>query len=96
MKIYEIQFNDGEKEWIAANTVIEALQVSSSFSDYDLSDYDKETDVVLFPEEKWDESWITDTDEQDDEGNDAKICTFKQWMKDNNKPDMIALTLGNL
>ena len=92
MKIYEIQYSCGEKEWIAANTVIEALIISHGFSEMDICDLEREDDIVIFPEEKWSDAWVTDPDNLDDDGDETKLYTFKEWMDKNNVPDLIAMT----
>ena len=90
MKIYELQYHDGEKEWIAANTVIEALQVTTSISDMNISDYDEKTDIVEVPESEWENRIIFDVEYPEDKDLQR---TFKQWMEDNSKPDIIASTI---
>ena len=92
MKIYEIQYNCGEKEWIAANTIIEALKISSGFSDMDLVDFEYEDEIIIVPKEKWKDMYVTDPDCYDENNEQRKLYSFQEWMDKNNKPDMIAMT----
>ena len=60
-KIYEIQTN-GEKEWVCADTAIEALKAYSSITDITLSDFENDDDIVEVPKEKWENMYIFDID----------------------------------
>jgi len=46
MKIFEIVWGDGEKEWIAANTTIQALKVYSSMTGVDLDDFEDDDNII--------------------------------------------------
>ena len=92
-KIYEIQIN-GEKEWMCADTVIEALKAYCSITDTDLIDFDNDDDIVEVPKEKWHEMNIVDTDGDYDEENGYPITmTFAEYMeKEATSSDIIATT----
>lgn len=88
MKIFELNWeSQGEKEWIAAHTNIEALQVYCSITGTDLNDLDVEDTITEVPREKWTKMTVRDPDDSD------ITRTFAQWMKDNKKPDIIAGTM---
>lgn len=84
MKIYEIH-KHGEKEWVAANTIIEALQEYCSTTGTDLIDFDAEDDVIEIPESQWDEYTMRDEE-------DGIIKTFRQVMEETSTPEIIAGT----
>ena len=80
-KIYEIQIN-GEREWVCADTVIEALRMYSSITDITLADFDNDDDIVEVQREKWSEMNIVDTDgEYNNETGYPVIMTFAEYMK---------------
>lgn len=89
MKIYEFRI-DEEREWVAANTVIEAIQTHATTLSMDLSDYNKEDDIVELPESEWDKHTVIDTENEDKEPD----MTFREWMEQykNMGPDIIATT----
>lgn len=93
----------GEKYWVAAHTVIEAMQIHSQITDTDLMEYDHEDDVIELPFEKWKYYKVTDPEDRFPnrhygEGNcpisrySRRPITFQQWMNENHTPDMIATT----
>ena len=92
-KIYEIQIN-GEKEWVCADTAIEALKAYSSITDITLTDFENDDDIVEVPKEKWSEMNIVDTEvEYDDETGCPVIMTFAEYMeKEATSADIIATT----
>lgn len=92
MKIFELDWS-GEKEWVAANTNIEALKTHSAITGTDLVDYDDEDSIVEVPEEKWPEMRVINNEYDENDPDDWKEKTFEQWMKEHTKPDIIAGTL---
>lgn len=46
LKFYEFRFADGEKAWVLAHTVIEALLVFIESTLYDLEQFDRYDDIV--------------------------------------------------
>ena len=80
-KINEIQIN-GEREWVCADTAIEALRMYSSITDITLADFDNDDDIVEVPKEKWSEMNIVDTDgEYNNETGYPVITTFAEYME---------------
>lgn len=95
MKIFELQHEDGEKEWIAANTVIKALECYFKTTSMEFWDLHDEADIVEVPEEKWSEMYIKNIDYDPQDPEDWQERTFKDWM-DNNKnygPDILCGTM---
>ena len=90
-KIYEIRIA-GEKEWICADTAIEALKFYFGLTEMDLSDFEDEDDIVEIPKSEWDRKFIYDTDEQDKNGNYPISQTFAEFMKTATGCEMIATT----
>lgn len=89
-KIYEIQIN-GEKEWVCADTAIEALKAYSSITDITLTDFENDDDIVEVPKEKWSEMKILNIDEFEDDSRTE--ITFSEYMeKEATSADIIATT----
>ncbi len=91
MKIFEIIYNDGEKQWVAANTVIEALREVLSIESTDI---DLMEDVVELPEDKWDESTVTNSEYDENDKDDWQVLTFRDFMQKEvtSHPQIIAAT----
>ena len=93
MNIYEIQWQrQGEREWVAAHTTVEAIKVYCSATDMDLTDFDDEDEIVMIPREKWSGMVIYNADYDKADPDDLKYKTFEQWMAENSRPDIIAGT----
>lgn len=54
MKIYALMI-DGKTEWVAANTIIEALQKYITITGIELSEFDNDDDIKEISIEKWSE-----------------------------------------
>ena len=86
MKIFEIKWTKyDETEWVAADTNIEALKTYCEMTSMDLDDFDDADEIVELPKSKWGKYTVKTEDEGE--------MTFKQWMKENSKPDIIAGTM---
>lgn len=91
MKIFEFRYtSQKEKEWVCANTIIEAIKTYCSVTGIDLIDFNDvndDDDIIEIPKEEWATHNIVD-----ESGN--VIETFEQYMNnpDNNKSDIIAGT----
>jgi hypothetical protein len=91
-KIYEFQIN-GEKEWICADTLFEALKFYYSINDLKLTDYDNCDDIIEVPKEKWSSMNILNIEEpRDDNGHYPVIETFEQYMQHAQFTEIIATT----
>lgn len=87
MKIFEIRWtSQGEKEWVAADTNIEALKKYCQITSVDLDDFDDQDEIIELPKSEWGKYTVKDEDDQ-------RVITFKQWMKENKHPDIIAGTM---
>lgn len=91
--IYEIRIS-GEKEWICADTAIEALKFYRGLTDLDLVDFDDEDDIVEVPQSEWSKMNILDTEQpMGDNGNYPIIETFEEYMKHAQFTEIIATTI---
>lgn len=91
-KIYQININ-GEKEWIAADTAIEALKFYHGLTDVDLTDFEDDDDIFELPKSEWPNHNILDTEvPRDDDGNYPIIETFEQYMTHAQFCEIIATT----
>jgi hypothetical protein len=86
MKLYELS-TCGEKEWIAANTIIEALQVYHHITGNTPLDLDSVDDINEVPEEKWKDIALCFPDDKDEPD-----ITFAERMKEVTKPEYLAST----
>lgn len=92
MNIYEFRIN-GEKEWICAWTLIEALQFYSGLTDISLIEFDDKDDIILVPKEQWKDMNIVNPNELDEQGNPVVTETFEEYMKGKTDVDIIATTV---
>lgn len=87
MNIYEFQ-TQGVKEWICANTLIEAFQFYNSLNGCEICDYSPiNDDVILIPESEWEDYKIVDSK------NIKENVSFKQFMENQKEVCMVATTL---
>lgn len=86
MRIYEIQ-SGGEKEWICANTAIQALKEYSNITGNSIHDFDDDDEIIEVSEDKWNEMEITFPDESD-----QKPMTFREYVKDIEAPHYMCST----
>lgn len=92
-KIYEFQIN-GEKEWVCADTLVEALKTYCAITDMSITDFEDDDDIVEVPKEKWAEMEIVDTEaEYDEEKGYPVIKTFAEYMEtEATRAEIIATT----
>lgn len=94
MKVFELRWNkQDEKEWIAAHTNIEAIKTYLSITSTDIEDLDDEDEIVEIPKREWGKMTIHNADYDPSDPDDAEFKTFKEYMKDCKKPDLIAGTM---
>ena len=75
IKVFEFQL-DGEKEWVAAYTVIEAIKIHSETTSMELIDYSDYDDIVEVPQSQWNELRVYEDDDT--------FRTLSEWIKDSN------------
>lgn len=85
MKIYALRVN-GEIEWIAANTVIEALQNYITITGIELTDFELDDDIKEVPKEKWSQLKVMCYDRQS-----QSEQTFAEVIRHMKSPDIIAI-----
>lgn len=97
MKIFEFQWNRiNEKEWVAADTIVEALKVYLSTTSSDILDWDIEDEIIELPESEWEKMTFNNTNFDEDEPEDDdnfREMTFKRWMETHKAPCLIAGTM---
>lgn len=86
MKIFEIRWRSGEKEWISAETNIHAIKQYCYITSFDVWDFEEADEIVELPKEEWSKYTVKNEDEED-------ILTFEEWMERNSSPDIIAGTM---
>lgn len=89
MKIFEIVYKDDEKQWVVANTNIEALQEVLSTED---SDINLMSEINELPEEKWDEMTVTNSEYDENDSEDWESMTFREFLKSCESSQIISAT----
>ena len=79
MKIFEIIYQDDEKQWVAALTNIEAVQEILRTEDGDI---DLMKEIRELSEDKWDEMHVVNTDYDENDSEDWESMTFREFIKD--------------
>ena len=86
MKVFEFQVN-GEKEWVTAKNVLQAVIFYCNETSISLTDFQPEDDVVEVPESKWEEMVIYHDEDMTEEE------TFADAVKRlNGRADILATT----
>ena len=100
LKIFELTYGGGDRDWVAAFTVEEAKEIHESYTGWSSDDYD-DSEWNEMPEEKWEAACILDTDTYYDDddlpedqfmGGYKIIETFAEYMDGREKADFIAST----
>jgi hypothetical protein len=86
LKIYEIQWIDGGKEWVSEYTKFAALSrylIATGLDIFDIADI---ADIVEVQKEHWQKYKVFNNDKEDDESDEI---TFEEWMRENQSPGII-------
>lgn len=86
MKIFEFRYSSQDvKEWVCANTIIEAIKTYCSITGVDLIDFNDDDDIIEIPKEDWHKYNII---------GEQNHITFEQYISnpENNHSDIIAGT----
>lgn len=93
MKIFEIIYKDDEKQWVVANTNIEALQEVLSIESTDI---DLMKEIRELPEENWDE-WTVNNNEYDEtDSEDWESMTFREFLNKAKNAQIISATFYDI
>lgn len=91
MKVFELRWNSiDEKEWIAAETNIQALKEYCSLTGMHIHELDDKDCIIEVPENLWSEMTITNTEYDPEDPDDWETMTFKEFMKNITSPTIIA------
>ena len=94
LKIFTLTWTkQDETEWIAAKSIIHALQVYSSITGTDLTDFESDDEITEVPREKWAELSVRNNDYDPEDPEDWQCKTFEEWMDGRTEPDIIAGTM---
>jgi hypothetical protein len=93
LKVFELRYADGEKEWIADYTNIGALITYCLTTQTDLLDMDSANEIVEVPESEWSEMRIVGEEYHAEYPDDIEGQTFAEWMRENRQPGIIAGTM---
>ena len=91
MKIFQLTWGDGEREYISANTNVDAIKVYCQDCSFDVWDFEDDCEINEIPEDEWEKFTIKMDDFEGDE--DSKIITFVEWMKQNLESGYICGTM---
>jgi hypothetical protein len=93
LKIFELHLSIvDEKEWIAAHSIIEALQTYQSVTGTTLQELDREDEITEVPESKWDEYTLTNSDHDPNDPESLPELTFRQLLQGRSTPDILGGT----
>lgn len=91
LKIFEFQWtSQGEKEWVCAHTIVEALKFYLSLTSMDMVDLEDDDNIIELPKEEWSKMTIRHTDPEEGE---PETETFEEFMRGRIRPDIIAGTM---
>ncbi len=96
MKVFEIEMTvDGQlaSDYVAANTNIQALQVYTSFTGIDLSEFHSTDEIIELAEQLWDKYSVINTDYDPTNPFDWKIRTIEEIMKSVVVPSVICVNM---
>ena len=94
MNIYELNWvSQGEKEWVAANTNIEALMYYTCETGTHLHDFDPSDEIKEVPKSEWSILTIQNTDYDPSDPSDFETQTFEEYMKTCNSPSIVCGTM---
>jgi hypothetical protein len=88
-KVFEILYKDEERQWVAADTIIEALQEVLRVEETDL---DLMADIKEVDDAQLDTLRVTNTDYDEYENNDWQSMTFREYLTKNKGARIIAAT----
>lgn len=89
MKIFEIIYNDDEKQFVAANTNIEALKEVLETEDADIH---LMAEIKELPEYRWDDLLVNNLDYDETDPDDWDSMTFREFLNDCKSPQIISAT----
>ena len=93
LKVFELRFTDqGEKEWVCARSVIDAIITYVSTTNISLYELSWNDEIVEIPREKWGDYKIRNN-ERGEDYEDGQEKTFEEYMKDQEHSDIIAGTM---
>jgi|JI9StandDraft_1071089.scaffolds.fasta_scaffold502670_1 hypothetical protein len=92
MKIYELRHENGEKEWIAAHTVIEAIKTYSYTMSTSIAEFSNGDEIVEVPEADWDKMIVKNLDYDKNDPDDWEEHTFREEVAAWSKPQVFAGT----
>lgn len=94
LKVFELRWNQqGDREWIAARTNIDAIQTYLSITDMSIHELDNDDEIVEIPREKWSEYTVSNSDHDPSDPESKEKETFEDVMKRLTKPDIICGTM---
>ena len=93
LKVFELRYADGEKEWISDYTNIGALITYCLATQTDLLDMDSANEIVEVPESEWGDMLIVGEEYRAEYPDDIEAQTFAEWMQENKQPGIIAGTM---
>jgi len=81
LNIYE--FKESESTWVAAKTIIEAIEIHELTTGISIDEMDNEDDIILVPRSEWAKLKVT---------SEGKEISFEEHMKLHPQADIIAST----
>jgi len=91
MNAYQLKVS-GETEIIAGGTVLEAIIFYCKETGFDISDFDKDDDIEIIPEDTWEGIFIKNTEYDSDDADDKDVFSLKELMAGVTEPEIISST----
>lgn len=89
MKAFQINYKDGEKQFVAANTNIEALQEVLSVEETDLSFM---LEIIELDDSLLDSMTVSNSEYDESDKDDWEKKTFREVMSESEKAQIISST----
>lgn len=82
MKVFEITWNTGSIEWVAAPSLLGAIKFYCSETVFDISDIEDDDEIREVPESEWKNMKIANTEYDPEDPNDKEYFTVDELMKE--------------
>ena len=94
MKLFQITWTmQGEKEWIAATSIIGAIKAYCELASFDISDFEDDDEITEIPPDQWDGMTVQNTEYDENDPEDKESWILTELMAESNEPRLIAGTM---
>jgi len=94
MKLYQINWtSQDEKEWVASISLIGAIKFYCLETDFDISDFEDDDEIIEISESEWDKLIVKNLDYDETDPDDEEQWTVRELMNRSKQPRLIAGTM---